>query len=270
MNISDVVKLECCDINFQAKTKEEALLKISELLVKISDLKDIGKEKIFQALKEREDQGSTGFGKGIAIPHCQLQEVEKFVVSIAISKKGTEFECLDKKKAKIFITIVGPTTNRRGHLQLLAKVSRILKEPGVMEQLLKATSKIGLYEDFIRNAVDEVTEISKKEKDKLMLMIVKDDEIMQDISELFIEYGIQDATIMESQKMENLLSNVPLFLGFFDFTGGKSPYSKIILLKINKEYIHAIVKSLEDIFGDLDNYTGLSIMVLDMFYAKGF
>ncbi|HHE39357.1 MAG TPA: PTS sugar transporter subunit IIA, partial [Candidatus Cloacimonetes bacterium] len=267
---SEVVKLECCDINFQAKNKEEALKKISELLVKTSDLKDIGEEKIYQALKEREDQGSTGFGKGIAIPHCQLEETEKFVISIAINKKGTEFECLDKKKAKIFITIVGPKTNRSGHLQLLAKVSRILKEPGVLEHLLKATSKIGLYEDFIRNAVDEVTEISKKEKDKLMLMIVKDDEIMQDISELFIEYGIQDATILESQKMENLLSNVPLFLGFFDFTGGKSPYSKIILLKINKEYIHAIVKGLEDIFGDLDNYTDLSIMVLDIFYAKGF
>ena len=181
-----------------------------------------------------------------------------------------EFECLDKKKAKIFITIVGPTTNRSGHLQLLAKVSRILKEPGVMDELLKATSKIGLYEDFLRNASEDVKDISQKEKDKLMLMIVKDDEIMQDISELFIEYGIQDATILESQKMENLLSNVPLFLGFFDFTGGKSPYSKIIMLKINKEYIHAIVKGLEDIFGDLDYYTGLSIMVLDMFYAKGF
>ncbi|MCK4696576.1 MAG: hypothetical protein KAT74_12475, partial [Candidatus Cloacimonetes bacterium] len=98
---------------------------------------------------------------------------------------------------------------------------------------------------------------------------VKDEEIIQDITEVFIEFGIQESTIIETQQMENLLSKVPLFMGFFNFTGGKSPYSKIIMLRINKEYINAVIKSIEDIFGDLDTYTGLSIFVLDLFFHKG-
>jgi hypothetical protein len=102
-----------------------------------------------------------------------------------------------------------------------------------------------------------------------MLLIVKNEEIMQDITEIFIEFGVEESTIIETQQMENLLSKVPLFMGFFNFTGDKNPYSKIILLKINKDYINAIVKTLEDLFGDLENYSDLGILVLDLFYSKG-
>jgi len=268
MNISKIVKLECCEVNFKAKNKEEALLNITNLLRKSIILNEIDSQRILSALKEREEQGSTGFNNGIAIPHCQLEGIDNFVISIAICKKGIDFDSLDGKKSKIFITIIGPTEKKTEHLKLLAKVSHTLKESGVIELLLKSTTKIGLYEEFLRNAtVDEIS-VSKKTKDKLMIIIVKDESIMQDISELFLEYGIEEATIIETQQMENLFAKVPLFLGFFNFTGGKSPFSKIIILKTNKEYINAIIKAMEEIFGDLDNYTGLDIMVLNLFFSK--
>ena len=103
-----------------------------------------------------------------------------------------------------------------------------------------------------------------------MIMIVKDENIIQDITEVFIEYGVIESTIIDTQQMENLLSNVPLFMGFFNFTGDKNPTSKIILVKISKDHINAIIKGLEDIFGDLDSFSDLGLMVLDLFYSKGF
>ncbi len=270
MNILDVLKLECCEPDFKSKDKDEALKKIAELMKRSRVFNGLDSEKIYTALKKREEMGSTGFGKGIAIPHCQMEEIDKFVIGIAICKKGVFFDAVDKKKVKIFIIIIGPTTNRNNHLTLLAKVSHTLKELDVPELLLRADTKITLYEEFLRNSDSEGLKVSKKKREKLMILIVKDEEIMQDVTEVFIEYGIQESTIIETQQMENLLSKVPLFLGFFNFTGGRSPFSKVILIKISKEFINPVIKGLEDIFGDLDSFSGLSVMVLDLFFAKGF
>ncbi len=269
MDLADVVKLECCEVDFTASDKNHALKKLAELIVKGNHFDPGSIENVYDSLKQREEMGSTGFGRGIAIPHCQLENIEDFIVSIVVSKKGVHFDALDKKKVKILVTIVGPKTDRKGHLQLLAQVSQILKEPGVIETLIKTTSKIGLYEEFLRNTIRGETAISVKGEDKLMLLIVKNEEIMQDITEVFIEFGVQESTIIDTQQMENLISKVPLFMGFFNFTGDKSLYSKIIMMRISKGYINAVVKALEDIFGDLDNYSDLGILVLDLFYSKG-
>lgn len=269
MNLSEIVKLECCDVDFRADDKDDALHKLALLMSRSREIRDFSEEQVYKALKAREDIGSTGFDRGIAIPHCQLEGLEKFIISIAISKKGINFDSLDKKKTRIFVTIIGPTGNRNDHLKLLAITSHILKEPGMIDNLVQTTTKINLYEEFLRNADSGVKSISTKGQDKLMLLIVKDENIMQDITEVFIEYGVQESTIIETQQMENLLSNVPLFLGFFNFTGDKNPTSKIILVKITKDHINAIIKGLEDIFGDLDSFSDLGILVLDLFFSKG-
>lgn len=269
MRLSKVLKLESCTLNIKAKDKEESLKEISELMHKAPPLQHIDKETIFSALKQREDIGSTGFGKGIAIPHCQLDELDQFVVGIAISQAGVHFDAIDKKKVRCFAVLIGPKSDRSGHLQLLAKISSVFKESGIVDHLVKSESKIALYEEFLRNAENDLNIRKSRGRDKLMIMIVKDENIIEDITEIFLEYGIQDTTIIETQQMENLLSKVPLFMGFFNFTGDKNPYSKLILLKINKEYLSALIKSIEDRFGDLDNYSALSIMVLDLFFSKG-
>jgi len=270
MNLSDIVKLECCEIDFQAKDKTDALTNLAALLKRSGELGDIDQKTIFDALKAREDIGSTGFSKGIAIPHCQLEGLKHFIISIAVCKKGVNFDSLDKKKTRVFITIIGPAGAKTDHLKLLAKTSHVLKEPDVVNNLLHTTTKIGLYEEFLRNSDNNVKNAVKKGREKLMIMIVKDNNLMQDITEVFVEYGIEESTIIETQQMENLLSKVPLFLGFFNFTGDKNPYSKLVLVKIPKDHINAIIKGLEDIFGDLDSFSGLSLMVLDLFLSKGF
>jgi nitrogen PTS system EIIA component len=269
MDLAEIVKLECCEIDFNAKDKDNALIKLADLLKKSDQLKNISEETIFKGLKEREEMGSTGFGKGIAIPHTRIEGLKEFVICIAVCSKGISFDAFDKKRVKVFVVIVGPPEDRSGHLKLLAKVSLILKESRVVDNLLKAKSKIGLYEEFLRNNQNGSSDILKKGNDKLMIMVVKDNSIMEDITEVFIDFGIEESTIIDTQQMENLLSKVPLFMGFFNFTGEKNPHSKIVLLKINQEYINVIINSIEDIFGDLDSFSGLSLMVLDLFAYKG-
>lgn len=269
MEISKALKLECCSTNLKAENKDDALHQLASLIVNAKELSNISEQTIYESLKEREKMGSTGFGKGIAIPHCQLDNLDSFILGIAVSQHGIPFDTLDKKKAKIFVVILGPKGDRSGHLRLLAKVSSVLKEPGIHDNLIHSESKIALYEEFLRNSENNIHIKQSRGRNKLMLLVVKDESIIEDITEIFLDYNIQNTTIIESQQMENLLSKVPLFMGFFNFTGDKNPYSKIIMAKINKNYITALVKSIEDRFGDLDNYSDLSLMVLDLFYSKG-
>lgn len=268
MDLTDVVKLECCTTGFQAKDKAAALQEITKLLKRSPILNKISDKEILAALNKRESQGSTGFGKGIAIPHCQVSGIEGFVVGIAISKKGVEFDALDHKKVKIFVFIIGPVESRSGHLQLLAMVSRILKNPDIDQSLLAQDSKIGLLDAFLRNSPD-TRPVTNHGKDKLMMILVRDPEIMDEIGEIFIEYGIEEANIIDTSSMKSVLSNVPLFLGFFNFTGDRERTGKIIFVKLQRDYIHALVTGFEDAFGNLDDYTGLSLIVLDIFFAKG-
>ena len=268
MEFSEIVKLECCEVNFTAKNKSEVLHNIGILLKRSREFRNIEEDVIFKALKEREDMGSTGFSRGIAIPHCQLEGIDHFIIAIAICKKGINFDSLDKKKSRIFVTIVGPKGDRETHLKLLAQVSQILKEPHVIDEILQSTTKIGLYEEFLRNT-NNIKTITKKGKEVLMMLTIKDESIMQDITEVFVEYGIQNSLILETQNMENLLSNTPLFMGFFNFTSEQNALTKIILVKLTKDHINALIKGLEDVFGDLDTYSALSILVLDIFFSKG-
>jgi PTS system nitrogen regulatory IIA component len=269
MGIETVLKLECCEPNFIAKNKEEALRNITKLLKRYAPISKISDDIIYKALKKREDASSTGFENGIAIPHSQIDGLNEFVVGLFINKNGMDFNALDHKKTKIFVVIIGPHGEKNEHLKLLAQTSRILKEPNAIENILNQSTKIGLYEEFLRNANPNIPKTSKKEKNKLMILTIRDMDILQDISEIFVEYGIEEATSINSEEMENILAKTPLFFGFFNFTGSQDTGSKTIFIKINKDHIQPLINEFEEIFGDLDLYSGLSIMVLDVAYEKG-
>ncbi len=270
MTLAETIKLESCSIDLDAKNKDEALRKISELFKRSEGFAEIDEKDIYKAFKARESIGSTGFAHGIAMPHCQIKGLTEFYISIAICKKGVEFDSIDHKKAKTFVSIVGPKGKRKEHLQLLAACSHILREPGVTDDLQRAKSRINLYEEFLKHADNGSGKISYEGKDKLLLLIVKDENILEDIAGVFIEYGIEESVIMDGSQMEHLISQVPLFMGFFDFTGDKKPGAKMVVAKIMKDHINAIITGLEDIFGDLDLFSDLKLLVLDIFASKGF
>lgn len=269
MEIMDVLKLECCENNFKAKNKDEALQIIAKNMSNSEVFENISEKDIYEGLKKREDTASTGFDNGIAIPHCQLEGIDDFVVGLFVAKKGIDFEAMDNKKSHLFAVIIGPKGDQTNHLQLLAKISNELKNKNIRKELLNSKTKLELYENFIRHSSLDDVKFEQKGQSKLMIIIVDKEELIQDITEIFLEYNITQATILESKKMENILSDIPLFMGFFDFTGKKSVYNQIILIKINENKINAVVKSIEDLVGDLDNYRGLSLFVLDLLNAKG-
>ena len=119
-------------VNDNCKTKKSILEKISDLLSKPSG---VSRNDIFKKLYEREKLGSTSIGKGVAIPHARIQNIEYPFLSIVILDEPVEFDNIDNLDVDIIVSIIVPEKNYSKHLELLAYLSSKLDDPSVRREL---------------------------------------------------------------------------------------------------------------------------------------
>lgn len=269
MNIYDHLKKESCLVDMKSRRKLDALEELVDLLKKSPSTKSISKNIILKALKEREELGSTGLGKGIAIPHAKVEGLEDFVAAVAVSKKGVHFDAVDNKKVRIFFVLIGPSTKPNQHLKILSAISRLLKDKKNIPDLLNAQTADILYETIVIQSQKEVKKKFKTKKQKLLIIILYEDKFLEDILELFIELGIKGSTVIESLGMGGILTKVPLFADFVNFLGQNKNYSKTILALITASELDSIIDGVEKLLGDLDKREGASIIAIDVDFAKG-
>ncbi|MCD6101965.1 MAG: PTS sugar transporter subunit IIA, partial [Candidatus Cloacimonetes bacterium] len=138
MKLYEILSKECCKVNLLSRKKEDALKELVSLLKNSSILDKIDEQTILNSLWKREKLGSTGLGQGIAIPHSKIEELSDFVLAVATSEKGVQFEALDNKKVRIFFLMVGPPDKPNDHLKLLSAISLMLRDEKIRNKLLKA------------------------------------------------------------------------------------------------------------------------------------
>tara|TARA_B100000035_G_scaffold278146_1_gene256885 strand:- start:6336 stop:6794 length:459 start_codon:yes stop_codon:yes gene_type:complete len=122
-------------INDNCKTKKSILEKISELLSKPSG---VSSNEIFTRLYDREKLGSTSVGKGVAIPHARIQNIDYPFLSIMILDEPVDFDNIDSLDVDIIASIIVPDENFSSHLELLAYLSSKLDDPLVRKELRQA------------------------------------------------------------------------------------------------------------------------------------
>ncbi len=267
MDILEVLKGESCATDLQARGKLSCLHKLADLMAR--SLEGVDSQKIFDCLMEREKVGSTGFEDGIAIPHGKMEGIDDFAMCIAVSPRGIHYESMDGKKSHIFFVLIGPDGRDKEHLQLLAQVSRISRNPKARREFLNAPTPFVLKEIFTRFISDTGGSGAPQGKDKLFMIILYEQNFFEDILDIFLERGIRGATVVESSGIKDDLSNIPLFSNFFNFLGGGSNESKTIMTTVKESEVQPIVREIEEIMGDLDTHTGAMVMALDMYYLKG-
>jgi mannitol/fructose-specific phosphotransferase system IIA component (Ntr-type) len=127
----DAVKLE-----LEGTSKDEVLKELIELL----GLDEKNEAMLFKMLKRRENLGSTGIGRGIAIPHCRSLVVNKLRVAFARKTAGVDFKAIDEKPVNFFFLIVAPPLEvSNQYLPVLGKIAQFSKEPDVPARLLSIT-----------------------------------------------------------------------------------------------------------------------------------
>jgi len=268
MDIFSIVDENICSVSLKARNKDSCLKELSQLIA--VSYPELEGETILQNLVERESKGSTAFGEEIAIPHARIKNIDRFALSIAVSKKGLDFESLDKKKTRIFFTIIGPGAEQEAYLKILAQVSRVAKNRYARRELLIARTPVVLKETFLRYiAPDEVREQRDAALKKVLLITLYEKKYLDDVIEILISNNIKSVSILDSRGIQSVLSNVPLFSEFINFTGERSDISKTILAVVDSERVSPVVEGIEAIMGDLNKHTGAMVLALDIFYMKG-
>ncbi|AEH45270.1 putative PTS IIA-like nitrogen-regulatory protein PtsN [Thermodesulfatator indicus DSM 15286] len=135
MKIRDLLLENCFFTDVNVKDKWQFFKEISACIAKEVGLSP---EKIEEALVEREKLGTTAVGGGIAIPHSRVEGLEKIVIAAAISRKGLDFEALDKKPVYLIFVVLAPENESSLYLKTLAQLARILKQEQVKKRLLEA------------------------------------------------------------------------------------------------------------------------------------
>lgn len=135
VKITDYMSEDLISLNLKAKNKDEALKELSMLIGKSTKIEK--KDSIYKALLERENLGSTGIGKGVAIPHAKTDVAEGLTIAFGISREGVDFKSLDQEKVKIFFVFASPFKDSQIYLKVLARISRLIREEKFREKLLE-------------------------------------------------------------------------------------------------------------------------------------
>lgn len=142
MKISDIMSVDSVLLSIKAKNKRQLLQELSQFAAGITKVND---RTIFDALLERENLGSTGFGNGTALPHGRLPELDKVYVFFARLATPVDFDAIDGKPVDTLFLLLSPESSGADHLTALAQVSRLLKDSVMVDKLRDATDKEEVY-----------------------------------------------------------------------------------------------------------------------------
>src|SRR5947199_9317687 len=145
MRMSDFVVRDSVAVPLKATTKETVIREMVEGLRAAGQFKGAEVEDIIRAILKRELLGSTGIGRGVAIPHTKHASVEKLVGTIAVSTNGVSFESLDGEPVFVFVLLISPQDRPGDHLRALENVSRSLRDDGFVRSLRHATTKEAIW-----------------------------------------------------------------------------------------------------------------------------
>ncbi len=149
MDISGMISSDRI-IRIDIKSKEDALVKLAELLGSLQFVNDT--DELVRAILDREEIMSTGIGQEIAVPHAKLSSVKNFAISLGIISQGIEYDSLDKLPVKIIAMIIAPEGQESTYLKILKKVTEILRVPANREKIInfEAQNKHGEIIDMFR------------------------------------------------------------------------------------------------------------------------
>lgn len=149
MEINDLLTRDSVLTAVRATSKKQALQELAKHASKLTGLHD---RTIFDVLLERERLGTTGVGRGIAIPHGKLPELDNLHGIFAILEHPIDFDAVDDQPVDLIFLLLAPESAGADHLKALARVSRLLRDSSFCDRLRSASGTDALFEALMRKA----------------------------------------------------------------------------------------------------------------------
>lgn len=128
MKFADFVVAEAVQADLAAEDKEGVIREMVQSLLDAGGIEEEEQESIVKAIMKREELGSTGIGRGVAVPHTKHPSVDRLVGTVAVSHEGVDFQSLDGEKVHLFFLLISPPDRPGDHLRALENISRQLRD----------------------------------------------------------------------------------------------------------------------------------------------
>ncbi len=144
-SFAELFKLEAIVPELQATTKPEALAEMVASAVSGGALPKGRRQEVIDALLVRETRGTTGLGKGIAIPHAKIDGLRKHAALVARSGPGVDFRAVDGEPVYVFVMLISPATRNEEHLAMLKWVSTLARDPDFTSFIRQAQTREDIF-----------------------------------------------------------------------------------------------------------------------------
>ena len=140
MKLAEILSQDALIPELRSDSRDGAIQELLEVLLAADQLSSQDYRQILQALIEREANGSTGFGKGVAVPHCQHRAVKKTALAIGRSAKGLDFNALDEAPVYSVLLLLSPANDQDRHLRAMELIFRHLQRASFRKALRQAST----------------------------------------------------------------------------------------------------------------------------------
>lgn len=128
VKFSDFVCKDAIQSQLSALDKEAVIQELVGALIAAGQVKAAEQESIVKAIMKREELGSTGIGRGVAVPHTKHPSVDRLIGTVGVSTEGVDFQSLDGEKVQLFFLLISPPDRPGDHLRALENISRQLRD----------------------------------------------------------------------------------------------------------------------------------------------
>lgn len=263
---SPILNNKLITLNSKAKNKKEILAEIANIASSNAQLSKQSKQEIYDKLLLRENSSSTALTNSIAIPHCSIDNINDFVIGIIRTIKPVLFNSNDKSMTKLFIYIIGPTTKRNKHIQIISSIAKALSNESLLNILLEEDSIEDITKAFNSTLIFREEKKYLQEQSKITIVIQKEEYFDELIKMLSGE--IQGSIVVyEAESASRYLHKIPLFASFWG--GMEESFCKVITIIIDTIEINNTIRKVKELVPNIENESGVLLTVSDIKYSMG-
>ncbi len=146
MKFVDFVNRDAIRTDVKAASKESVIQSLVTSLLEAGKIAEDQFESIVDAILKREELGSTGIGRGVAVPHTKHPSVQELVGSVAVSEEGVDFDSLDGEKVHLLFVLISPPDRPGDHLRALENISRQLRDDTFCSFLKQSKTPVDVWQ----------------------------------------------------------------------------------------------------------------------------
>ncbi len=266
MKLSDILKPECVLTGVSLDSKKAALHAVAAAAKRDKDLDQVSEGKIYRALKAREALGSTGFGKGIAIPHCRMDSATAFTVGFITVPDGVKFDAMDGELVYLIFFIVGPSRETTQYIKILSCISHNLNNPETVKKIIE-TRDVRTACDYFKSQFQDDIDTDEQTDKNILNIFIQNREFFTPILEVFVDLDVNGVTVFEGRTSSSYLARLPLFAGMW--RDRSEQFSKLIMVVVEKKITNETIRRIEMITGPLKDRTDIILTIQEPAYIIG-